>query len=113
MLAQDPIFTTTTRWGVVVLMQGAWDHAVKRHQEIGPYLREVEQTLIHPNLVFELPHVLPTKAFYAKGLVSDPRYRDGYVAVIVRCTKEPAFVKTAYLPSRLAGNLGKLIHAER
>jgi hypothetical protein len=113
---RSELFTVSSKWcrNPIVLTAEGWDHAVKYHPEIEPYVEQVKLTLEHPNLVYETPYLKPTLGFYGRNLiVTDPRYRECYVAVFVRYQVNPACVCTAYLPSRVGANPGKLLHAER
>ena len=111
----QPLFTTTTlECGQVILTPARWKHACDRHPEIAPFIEQVQQALERPNLVYETPHKSPTYAYYKRELLTHiPRFRGCYVAVYVRYTMQPAQVWTAYLPTHLSGNPGRLVRADR
>lgn len=78
-----------------------------------PFLDQVKATVVRPSCIIESRHVKPTFVYYARGLIDDPPYRGCYVAVFVRYAMEPSEVWTAYLPTRIAANSGKLIFAQK
>jgi hypothetical protein len=113
--ASDPLFSTQAQHcGEVVLWRDAWEHIVLYHEEMQPYLAQIQATLERPNLIEETESKKPTLAYYARNLITDdPHYRACYVAVFVRYRANPACVCTAYLPSRINPNPDKLIYGSR
>lgn len=110
----EPLFSTSGPWcdHPIILTPERWKHIVDRHPEMAPLIAQVKLAVERPNIVVETTHSLPTRAYYAKGLLADfPRYRECYVAALVRYTMEPACIWTAYLVSRL-GNSGTVLDAK-
>ena len=114
MVEDEPLFRVDCDWcGECVLLPSRWKHVLDHHPEVAPYVKEVEQTLRSPNLVYESRHRKATRVFYARGLVTDHPFRDCYVAVCVRYKMEPSQVWTAYLPINLSSNPGRLLYAAK
>lgn len=97
----------------VVLLKSRWHgHIAVRHPEVARYLDRIPQALARPNLVFESDLDEGTLLFYRLG-VTDGRYKNKYLTVVVRYERYVGEVLTVYVPIAPTGGIGRLIHADR
>ncbi len=120
-IREEPVFLARNEWceengwcGEITLMPSGWRHVCRYHPEVRAHQAHVRSAIISPNLVYETRRKRPALVFYAQGLLDDvPRFRGNYVAVFVRYQAKPAYVCTAYFPSRLPSDPGTLLFAAR
>lgn len=96
----------------VVLPKSRWHgHIAVRHPEVAGYLDRIPEALARPNLVFQSDLDEHTLLFYRLG-VTDGRYKNNYLTVVVRYKRRVGEVLTVYAPLAPTGGIGRLIHAD-
>ncbi len=91
----------------VCLSDARWQrHILATHPEVGPYLLQLETALTEPDCVYSSSSDPDAKLFYRRG-ITQGRYRNLYLKVVVSYASSPASVKTAFFSAGLTG--GKLL----
>ena len=100
------LFQTQDVFGNNVCLPNArWrEHILVIHPEVQPFLNKIEYTIRNPHCVYTSRSDRYAKLFYKRG-ITQGKYRDLYIKVVVSYETHPAIVKTAFFTASLTGEI--------
>ncbi|MFQ6040475.1 MAG: hypothetical protein ACE5PV_06425 [Candidatus Poribacteria bacterium] len=92
---------------LIELTEERWKtHILTGHYEVELYIEQIKETIKSPDCIFESRYEPDTRLFYKRG-ITQGKYRNLYMKVVVSYSETPAFIKTAFFTPQLTG--GKLL----
>jgi len=89
----------------VCLPNARWhEHILVIHPEVQPFLAEIEDSIRNPHCVYASRSDTHAKLFYKRG-ITQGKYRNLYIKVVVSYEMRPAIVKTAFFTASLTGEI--------
>ena len=80
------------------------DHILVIHPEVQPFLTEIKDAIRNPHCVYTSPNDPHARLFYKRG-ITQGKYRNLYIKVVVSYETCPAIVKTAFFTASLTGDI--------
>ena len=98
MRAKEILFTVPDKDGIPInLTRERWEsHILVGHPAMAKHLEAIKVTINDPDYILQSDKRADTKLFYRLG-VTEGKYSNLYVVVVVRYTASEGFVRTAYL----------------
>ncbi len=96
--AEEALFTIPDKDGTpITLTKERWeDHILVGHPAMAKHLEAIRLTISDPDYILQSDKRADTRLFYRLG-VTEGKYSNLYVVVVMRYTASAGFVRTAYL----------------